>query len=427
LLLLALLASASRVYAAGAAGAKDTGAPPAPPPPKCEEPANGQAAARILTASDPASARRAEDNALAQEREAQGPATESAAEKAARKARTDELAKLARESKIEAFDPELFEDTRHRAHDALATAEERLGLAKKAWEKPPAEDELAAAQEAYCASLFERDQAAKAQALANEAVEHAAAASALSELQPKRLEEALNEANPTRHQQLVDSVDDLKAEIATQKERAFDAWIAARRALAPSPQERARAALLDSPASSGAGVVLSTGERLSWGVTGSLLRFRTERNPDLPGRSRNFRPRFELIPAEAGFQFLSEPDGLPWRLQLKDGGSVQIVSWGGMLLFGLGQDSDVERGNLSLAATLAFFENTIGLGAGFDLYRGIPIQGADGTSGGDTAFTGVLAWALAPEGEVTAENAFAVVTVNLTKLIDAISGKREGN
>ena len=139
---------------------------------------------------------------------------------------------------------------------------------------------------------------------------------------------------------------------------------------------------------------------------------------------RNYRPRLEFIPGEVGFQFLVEPAGLPWRLNRKNGESLQLISWGGMLLASLGETDAVERGSLSLAATVSFFENNIGLGLGFDLYRGIPVLGIDGTPGRDTAFTGVLAWALAHEGEVTAENAFVVVTFNLGTLVKAISGSK---
>src|SRR5690606_41887076 len=172
---------------------------------------------------------------------------------------------------------------------------------------------------------------------------------------------------------------------------------------------------------------LDNGVRLSWGITGSLLRFQTQRSENLPGRNRNYRPRYEFVPGEAGFQFLVEPASSPWRLRLKNGNTHQLMSWGGLMLASLGEDKALERGSLSLGATLVFFDKVIGLGGGFDLYRGIPVRGADGTPGGDTAFTGVLAWAFAQEGEVTAENAFVVVTINLSSLIGALTGKDDGD
>ena len=65
---------------------------------------------------------------------------------------------------------------------------------------------------------------------------------------------------------------------------------------------------------------------------------------------------------------------------------------------------------------LGLFEDTLGLGFGFDLYRGIPVQGPDGESGGSTVPTGLLAWAFAREGEITPENAFVVLTINLASI-----------
>lgn len=409
---------------AAVAMAADGAAPPAAP--QCPPAVAAQSAVRVLGASDPAAARRAEDHIIAAAMQRQPPAGETPEAKLAREERAKELNDLARASRVEAFDPGLFEKTRAQAQKALTAAEEQREAARQAWEQAPAGDGRADAEKDYCATLAAYDQAKQFRESADKAVQSSAAATALSELQQRRMEQALAEADAAKREALAQSIDAARGEIARAKAEAFDHWFAARRVGAPSLEPQADRALSGSASAPGSGRVLSNGARLSWGVTGSLLRFRTERNPNLPGGDRNFRPRFEFVPAEAGFQFLSEPDGLPWRLQLKDGGSVQIVSWGGMLLAGLGEDSDVERGNLSLAATLAFFDNTIGLGAGFDLYRGIPVLGADGTSGGDTAFTGALAWALSPEGEVTAENAFLVVTINLSTLIDAVSGKHEG-
>jgi hypothetical protein len=222
---------------------------------------------------------------------------------------------------------------------------------------------------------------------------------------------------------------ELDAQIEQKKVDAVDQWLEWHRQSriyetqkVVADKARSTAALQKS---SGESQILENGTLLSWGIAGSLLRFQTQRSERLPGRVRNFRPRYEFVPGEVGFQFLSEPVGVPWRIQLKNGESLQLMSWGGLLLASLGEDKALERGSLSLAATIVFFKNTIGLGAGFDMYRGIPVLGADGTPGGDTAFTGVLAWAFAQEGEVTAENAFFVVTANLSKLAEVLSGKED--
>lgn len=182
------------------------------------------------------------------------------------------------------------------------------------------------------------------------------------------------------------------------------------------------------PASAGpqnqtvAEVELPKGDRLHYGPTVSLLRVSSLRNPGEPGRYRNYEGRYEFVPAEFGFQFLFAPHNAPWRYKLSDGKNFQLLSAGGMLLAGIDKDN-VQRGNLSLAATLSFFQEIIGLGVGVDLYRGVPVQGADGQSGSDTAFTGLLAWSLMRRGEVTPENVFFVVTLGLEPLVRSVAGE----
>ena len=76
-----------------------------------------------------------------------------------------------------------------------------------------------------------------------------------------------------------------------------------------------------------------------------------------------------------------------------------------------------------MAATLGFFENAISIGVGVDLYRGIPVLGANGSAGAGTAHTGVLSWAFSPEGEVTPENVFVLLSLSLTRIIGSVSGQ----
>lgn len=165
------------------------------------------------------------------------------------------------------------------------------------------------------------------------------------------------------------------------------------------------------------------GHRIRYGVTGTLVRFAASRLDNEPGRLRNYTPNLELIPPEVGFQFTVRPSVRPWRLPTSNGSTFQLMSYGGVLLARLG-DRELRQNGLSLAATLAFFNETVGFGIGMDLYRGIPVQGADGTAGGATAYTGLLAWALSPHGELTPENAFVLVTFNLTGLLKAVSGEQ---
>lgn len=156
---------------------------------------------------------------------------------------------------------------------------------------------------------------------------------------------------------------------------------------------------------------------LSYGLTLSLLRFRSSRAQDEPGRFRNYEPEFEFIPGEVGFQFVFKPSSRPWRLRTLDRKPFQLLSAGGLLLAGV-DSQQPNRGNLSLAATLSAFDDTIGLGIGVDLYRGIPVQGADGVAGSETAYTGLLAWTAVREGELTPENFFFVVTLGLQPIVE---------
>jgi hypothetical protein len=163
------------------------------------------------------------------------------------------------------------------------------------------------------------------------------------------------------------------------------------------------------------------GTRLHYGPTISVLKFNVSRPSNEPGRLRNYSPELAIVPLELGFQFIVEPANRPWRFIRKDGKDFQLMSPGGMLLVRI-SDKDLAQGEISLAATLSFFNNTIGLGLGFDLYRGIPVLGPDGRPGGSTVYTGILPWAFAKEGEVTPENLFVVLTLGLAPVVRAVTG-----
>jgi hypothetical protein len=168
-------------------------------------------------------------------------------------------------------------------------------------------------------------------------------------------------------------------------------------------------------------IEFETGSRLRYGVNATFLELTFSRPEDEPGRYRNYAPKLEMFPPQIGFQFISEPSGRPWRYTLRDGKHFQLMSWGGLVLAKVDAPSR-GQGAVRLGATLNFFNNVIGLGVGFDLYRGIPVLGPGGEAGTGTAYTGVLAWAFTKEGEVTPENVFVVFTFGLQPIIDALSG-----
>jgi hypothetical protein len=176
------------------------------------------------------------------------------------------------------------------------------------------------------------------------------------------------------------------------------------------------------PKSSPGDVTFTDGSNLRYGPTVSLLRFQTSRRKDEPGRLRDYTPALDLLPAQVGFQFIYRPSATPWQLRLPKHKTYQLLSAGGILLAHV-DTNRAALGSLSLAATLGLFDDSIGLGVGFDLYRGIPVRGADGQAGSATAYTGLLAAALAREGELTPENAFVVVTLNLAWLTKTVAGE----
>lgn len=197
----------------------------------------------------------------------------------------------------------------------------------------------------------------------------------------------------------------------------------AQEAETPGAADRGAAAAVVPPAQSTLEEIeFRRGDKLRYGPTISLLRFSVARDRAEPGRYRNYEPQLEFIPAEFGFAFVYQPHNRPWRINRKGNGTFQLISVGGMLLTSIDKN-DVSRGSLSLAATLGFFQDIVGLGIGLDLYRGIETAGPGGAVGKDTAYTGLLAWSLSPRGEVTPENVFFVVTLGLLPLVNSITGE----
>lgn len=169
-------------------------------------------------------------------------------------------------------------------------------------------------------------------------------------------------------------------------------------------------------------VEFQNGSRLRYGVTASVLQLTFTRSESEPARLRNYAPKLDFVPPEVGFSFTYQPAAAPWRYRLRDGRTFQLVSWGGMMLVQLDKPGRAQ-GALRLGATLNFFENTIGLGVGVDLYRGIPVLGPGNGSGTGTAYTGLLSWAFTKEGEVTPENVYFVVTFGLDRIVNALTGE----
>ncbi|MCA9640451.1 MAG: hypothetical protein H6718_16360 [Polyangiaceae bacterium] len=161
---------------------------------------------------------------------------------------------------------------------------------------------------------------------------------------------------------------------------------------------------------------LKTGT-LAYGPTATLLRFNATRRSSEAGRNRRYEPDLQLVNGELGFQFVWEPNS--WGKKTKSGGHLQLAGVGGAFLFNVVKD---RQRSLSLATQLTFFNNSLGLGLGFDLYRQIPISTSSTDPAEGIAHTGLLAWSFSGEGELTAENVFFVASINLASLVKGLSG-----
>lgn len=152
-----------------------------------------------------------------------------------------------------------------------------------------------------------------------------------------------------------------------------------------------------------------------WGLTGTLLRLRATRDWPSSALGRTHHLDLEVVPGEFGFQFTYRPHTAWFELHKKDGRPFQLMSIGGMLLTQLNREHTA-RTSLTIAFTMSFLEDTLVLGVGIDLYRGIPLTGEQ------TAPTGVLGWAWSRRGEFTTENFSLLVGINLAAFASRISG-----
>ncbi len=164
------------------------------------------------------------------------------------------------------------------------------------------------------------------------------------------------------------------------------------------------------------------GDVIRYGLTATMLRFHVLRDPALPGRERSYEPELDVVPGEFGFQVTVAPHYSPLCLRTRDGKPFQVMSIGGMFLV----DPDAGgHSSWSVAGLLSFLNDTIGVGIGFDLYRAIPVRGADGQPGSAVAHTGLLSWATSATGEMTPENLLFLVTLNASSVAKALGGTGE--
>lgn len=203
--------------------------------------------------------------------------------------------------------------------------------------------------------------------------------------------------------------------------REMMATLDAKQAAATTSAASADTGTTTTPAAAAQAAEIASG-RLEWSLVASLLEFRVVREESEPARNRDYTGKLTVVPPAIGVQFTYQPATAPWRLRKNGKGFLQLISAGGFVLARF-DSGNAERGALSLGGTLSFFNNFVGVGLGFDLYRGIAVRGADGVSGSDTVGTGILAWALSPKGQVTPENVFVTLTLGLNPIVDALGGK----
>jgi len=167
-------------------------------------------------------------------------------------------------------------------------------------------------------------------------------------------------------------------------------------------------------------IALENGDQIRWGIVLSAVRFRVSRRADQPGRVRDFQPDVSVFSGQFGFQVVWDPESVPFRVGLEGGGDFQLFSVGFQIL-GAIEDDNFEQSELSVSLSIGMLNNVLGVGVGIDLYRGVAIQGRDG-EGTSTAYTGLLSWALATEGELTIENLMATLYLNVSGIAELITG-----
>lgn len=171
---------------------------------------------------------------------------------------------------------------------------------------------------------------------------------------------------------------------------------------------------------------LANGDEVRWGLAFSAVRFRVSRRADQVGRLRDYQPNVDFFSGQFGFSVAWLPHGSPARLELSAGNTLQLFSIGFQIMGQLRTEIPAQS-ELSFILSLGMFNNVVGIGIGIDLYRGVPILGANGIVGGDTAYTGLLSWAVADEGEITPENFVGILFIDVTSAVDAIRGMGGGS
>lgn len=167
------------------------------------------------------------------------------------------------------------------------------------------------------------------------------------------------------------------------------------------------------------------GLAISWGISTSLLELRALRDPSEPGRLRSYEMRPEALPGSVGFLVSVDPTGRPFELERREGGDFQLISVSLMLTAQYSTDRP-EQSAVSLGLGVSFFERILGFAVTFDVYRGVPVLGVDQegvlTEGAGTAETGLLGWAFAEQGEVTAENFGLILFFDVVGFATALGG-----
>lgn len=189
---------------------------------------------------------------------------------------------------------------------------------------------------------------------------------------------------------------------------------------------QARAEGEEPPKGPDGNVQLANGDTIQWGFVLSAVRFRVSRRDDQLARLRDYQPDVDIFSGQFGFQAVWNPRDAPFRVELEEGSAFQLFSVGFQIVGAIVADR-FEQSELSITLSIGMLNNIIGIGLGVDLYRGIPTLGRDGLAGSDTAYTGLLAWAWASEGELTPENLVATLYLNITGIASVISNAAGGS
>jgi hypothetical protein len=304
------------------------------------------------------------------------------------------------------------------ALEALADAVERERDAARATKE--AEKRKAEAETETKAAKTELEAEKAKQEAAKNAAEKAAAVQAAEDAQ-KRLEKAQADANEAKTQ--AQKANEAKSKAEADRKEANDKLereIKARKIAAS--QSAVDAAKAEAEEKEGDEEVDLRSGTVRYGVTTTLLRLQSSRRASDPARARDYQLGIEKLPLDLGFQFSYRPKQSPYRLKTKDGAGFQMISVGGMLSVTM-NPRIASQAEVILGFVLSFFDESVSLGLGFDLYRGVPARGSEG-AGSDTAPTGLFGWACSKRGEITPENFSLLLTFNVSKIAGSVGGEK---